>query len=225
MLLIPWREASEDVEIAWFDEYSWHLRWIRTESFLRSWLGYADCEKKTFSLGPQRFVSPLNLICRARDEAWSSKVRRRPTHGDLHQRNIIIDRIGEELNPWLIDFGWTRVLHSLVDYALLEASLKMFFFARFFSEDRYLQLHDLLHNNSRSIKRYRTGPEEAMLNIIQAIRNKAREEVYSYEAWPREYYLASLFVSLGLITIPTGLPRMAWLTSAWFATQIGQQQH
>lgn len=218
-LLAAWRSASRPGEINWVDAYKYYLRWERAEPFVKSWLGEAECAKKTTGVNGRKLASPFRMIEQISSDAWKAPVNLRPVHGDLHQRNIIMDKVGEEFNPWLIDFGWTREFHALVDYALLEASLKIFHFGKFFSEERYLKLHDLLHQStSDSLKHY--GPEEAMLGLVRTIRRMAKQEVHNRGAWPREYYLASLIVSMGLLPIQTSLIRMTWLTSAWFASHL-----
>ena len=40
-------------------------------------------------------------------------------HGDLHLGNILIGPAGD---AWLIDFEWTRLGHTLLDWAGLEAA-------------------------------------------------------------------------------------------------------
>jgi hypothetical protein len=218
-LIAAWRHASRPGEINWTDDYKYYLRWERTEPFIKSWLGQIECNRKTTVVNGRKLISPLRMIHQIHSEAWKEPVNKRPVHGDLHQRNIIMDRVGEEFNPWLIDFGWTREFHALVDYALLEASLKIFHFGKFFSEGRYLKLHDALHQKGSDSLRHH-GPEEAMLRLVRTIRQMARKEVYNREAWPREYYIASLIVSMGLLPIQTSLIRITWLTSAWFASHI-----
>ena len=219
--LSPFQKASSEGEIQWFENYKWYLRWERTLDFLEKWLGKADCRRRSLSWGGRTLVSPLLKIRQLAAEKIQAKVRLRPVHGDLHQKNIILEKIGEELNPWVIDFGWTRVFHNLVDYALLEASLKLFHFAPFFSEERFLSLHDFLQDESATPKLRFSSQEAACLKLITLIRRKARREILSPLAWPEEYYLSSLLVSMGLLCIPTCSRRMGWLASSWFASHLG----
>lgn len=218
-VLAPWSDGNSTEQIRWFEDYSWYLRWERTQEFLRDWLGDSTYNHLTGNPDPSGLASPLATILKLQEDGATASVRFRPVHGDLHQRNIILDSIGREFVPWVIDFGWTRRFHALVDYALLEASLKIFHFARFCTENRYLQIHDLLHERRRAASGSGGKTEPAMIRLIQTIRDNARAEVEP-EAWPHEYYLSSLLVSMGLITIPTSLPRMAWLTAAWFAEHL-----
>jgi hypothetical protein len=219
MLANSWRKDSRLTEIHWIADYADYLRWSRTQSFAKSWLGQNECRQRTIKIYGRELVSPLRMINQIGTENWKERVYTRPVHGDLHQRNIIMDKVGGELDPWLVDFGWTCEFHSMVDYALLEASLKSFHFGHFFGEEHYLELHDLLHEGGKGNMRHR-GAEEAMLRLVRTIRRKARKEVCDKKAWPREYYLASLIVNIGLLSIPTNLVRTTWLTSAWFASHI-----
>lgn len=219
ILAASWRKDSLLAVINWGEDYADYLRWGRTKSFAESWLGQNECRQRMTVINSRRLTSPLRMINQIRSENWKEQVNTRPVHGDLHQRNIIMDKVGGEFSPWLVDFGWTCQFHALVDYALLEASLKSFYFGQFFGEEHYLKLHDLLHEKSRHSNRHR-GPEEAMLRLVRTIRRKARKEVLDNKAWPREYYLASLIVNMGLLSIPTSLVRTTWLTSAWFASHL-----
>lgn len=214
-LFLPWHAARQVGQIEWFRHYEWYLRWSRTTEFVQRWIGSPSPRKFLVARG-KKWPCPIETIERLRDERAGAEVFMRPVHGDLHQRNIIVDPIGDEYNPWLIDFEWTQVFHSMVDYVLLEASLKIFHFSRYISEDRYMSLHDVLAGDSRRVA---TAAENEMIEVIRTIRRYARKEVGS-EGWPGEYYTASLLVAAGLLSVPTCPVRICWLTAAWMANQI-----
>ncbi len=217
-----WQEAAEtDDQFQWFKEYRKYLRWNRTEEFLQKWIGNKKSEP--FKIDGNDYQSPYSVIEKSLKEfSYVSTAKKRPVHGDLHQRNIILDRIGDTYNPWIIDFGWTKKFHALVDYALLEASLKIFHFYKCFSEQEYMRIHDMMDCGfSKEYKSNLDPWQQDLWSIIGTIRKHAKEE--TPETWPNEYYVSSLLVSIGMIAIPTCPPRAAWLTAAWFATKIRNQ--
>ena len=66
------------------------------------------------------YPNPLKLYSALLDEMLVG--RRSIIHGDLHPRNILVDRDGR---PWLIDFGRVRQGHTLFDFIKLETYLRL----------------------------------------------------------------------------------------------------
>jgi hypothetical protein len=219
-LKMAWGQPVEQKTISWFKDYDWYLRWSRTKKFLKgSWIE-EKINEPTFNVGDMTLINPYAKILQIERDKHSSIVKYRTVHGDLHQKNIIIDIKGEELIPWIIDFARTRNFHSIVDYAFLEASLKIFHFSKYYSDMNYIKLHDNLHSEIEVAGPGFSPTDIEILKIIHKIRSYAKKEVLNDNAWPEEYYLSSLFVSMGLISIHTCPSWYAWLTSSWLATKL-----
>lgn len=221
--LQPWGGSPTSRQINWFQEYERkppesYLRWSKLKTFVEQ--RHDAFNDSNVRVGRHCLHSPLRLLrdLRRNPKRWRHRVRTRPVHGDLHLRNLFLEKHGHVFLPWLIDFGWTRRFHCMVDYALLEASLKIFHFGRHFSEKRYLELHDQLAEHHTSGKAACLSTDEAALvQLIETIRLAAREEALD---WPYEYYMSSCLISLGLMTVRTSPVRTAWITASWFAERI-----
>ena len=231
-----WEQSGKLGVIQWSSHYdlappggkTGYLRWGRTKTKAKEWLGENAMAEQKILFHGRELWSPLYAVQQIERSKLSAQVKIRPVHGDLHPNNIIIEKVGQESKPWIIDFGWTRRFHALVDYSLLEASLKIFNYSRFFSEERYLVLHDLLalfdktedaparkkaKNNAKL-----SNQETIVFDILQSIRQRAKAET---QDWPHEYYLSSLLVSIGQLPLwRSAMPRATLLTGAWFATNL-----
>lgn len=204
-------------------EYRSYLQWDKnsgTKRFLEEWIGQDGRDKIATLLLELGLTCPWERVeqCLESGACFDSKVR--PVHGDYHQRNIIIEELSGGITPWLIDFEWTGKRHVLVDYALLEASLKLFEFAGLFSESEFLGLHDALDKDQGANHLESHKPGNNVWRILREIRNQAKAEGLSKEHWREQYYTASLFVTMGLLTKPSCARRMGYLSSAWFASHI-----
>jgi hypothetical protein len=67
----------------------------------------------------RRFVNPFYLLKGMQPFVYLTYVS--TTHGDLNQRNILVDQAG---SPWLIDFQRTGPGHILRDVAMLDTALR-----------------------------------------------------------------------------------------------------
>src|SRR5258708_24631250 len=65
-----------------------------------------------------RLPNPLKRYLRILEQRISGTLS--TIHGDLHTANILIGPGG---GPGLIDFEWTRVGHTLFEWAVLESSM------------------------------------------------------------------------------------------------------
>jgi len=220
----PWKQHRQKSEFTLANEYKKYHRWgRRTKLFLSKWLGREGRASSALYLRESGLRCPWTLLERIRDERRKLSAYKRPVHGDLHQRNIIVDRLPDKIVPWLIDFEWTAKRHALIDYALLEASLKLFHFARFFRETDYLALHDCLHYGDRPRSLEAHEYSDTMLRTVSAIRELARKEVYEEDRWPFEYYMSSFLITMGLLGMGNCAVQMGYLTAAWLALHIEQQ--
>ena len=79
-----------------------------------------DDDQVLAGLGRGPYPNPLKLYPALLGEMLEG--RRSVIHGDLHLRNVLVDRDGR---PWLIDFGRVREGHTLFDFIKLETYLRL----------------------------------------------------------------------------------------------------
>lgn len=85
--------------------------------------------------------NPLTFI---NDQCFKARYKcsRGPVHGDLHANNVIIDRYR---NVRLIDFAWAHSSkHVLVDYVLMECSLRFLLFPNSINPSEQLEVDKIL---------------------------------------------------------------------------------
>lgn len=124
------------------------------------------------------------------------------THGDLNQRNILVDHLNY---PWLIDFQSTGRGHILRDVATLDAAIRFQLLATHQATlDEFLVLEETL-NTARLFGQLATLPEApvpenpALTKTYQAVvhlRKLAGWLVRDQERDMREYYIALLYMAL-----------------------------
>jgi hypothetical protein len=240
--LLGLRRTTPAEPIRYWDEYERYIRWGATKSVLAGMLG-PDRLRDTVPTADSELMSPVVLRDRLLRKP-GPPVRRRMVHGDCHQRNLLLHRTvgGKEFTPTLIDFRWTQErFHWPVDYAVMEASLKLFHFADSLGEGAYLRLHDDLDDEGPTPERTRkanpgrrasrggkgppasepAGVERDLRRVLDTIRSCARRECAGYRGqWPEEYYTSSLLVTLGMIGVPSCNAYRGWLTAAWFADKL-----
>lgn len=132
------------------------------------------------------------------------------SHGDLHSENIIID----DSKVFLIDFGMTEVAHCFVDYATLEASIRLKLTPAYFPtnelekvDEFFLKLFDI--SDASIDQKIQNEDLRKSMKVIAKIRQLAVEKVYgnSHTFSSTEdlelHYLISLFcISLRNIKYP-----------------------
>lgn len=144
---------------------------------------------------------------------YSLKTYKKICHGDLHSENFFKDNKG----VYLIDFGWTNKLHSLIDYATLECSIKfkhlpfyvpvndlMLYEANLLSIDSFSNDFDLLFIK-REIACY-------LFKLIVQIREKAKTHMIE-KASSLEYLISLFIITFRQIQYPD-LNQMYALSSA-----------
>ena len=134
--------AAKPEEIDLLEEdkgYEWYLRNNRP-SRIEAILGELRKVHDTFEFLGAQIYNPLYAI-REVHKKRTCKVG--PVHGDLHPKNIILD--GNYQKVGLIDFAWSAYpRHTLVDYTLLENSLRFMLFPGFCSLPEQLEVDKLL---------------------------------------------------------------------------------
>jgi hypothetical protein len=130
-----------------------------------------------------------------------------PAHGDLHPKNVILD---ETNYPHLIDFYWhRRYRHILVDYVLLENSIRFLLFPNFANlDDRKLVDTLLLKEDgyseilADSFSSAKMKPAyKSLARMIQLIRKRARAQKAIVKDFT-EYLISQFIVLYGLLDYP-----------------------
>lgn len=142
------------------------------------------CEVGEFEIQKYRVTSNPKLILKDLLEQSSVGFTCALIHGDLHLSNIVAD--GNIANPTLIDYAWTkRSSHVLIDYVMLESSLRIMRFPRSinpglilavdralitdFSGDEAGRIANSLPGESLTRQRL-----EVMIGAVRAVRTKAK---------------------------------------------------
>lgn len=151
------------------------------EAVVRS--AFSDCDEVQVSpdsdlvladLGHGPYSNPLKLYPDLLDRTL--EVHQSIIHGDLHPRNILIDRLG---HPWLIDFGRVRKGHTLFDFIKLETYLRLDVLSRIsdFSLTEYIEFEEALVdatcNGFQTTKKLANRNLRKALRVILSIRRSA----------------------------------------------------
>ena len=162
---------------------------------LRGWMGGAG--------GTEFFNTTLeNLVVFAEEFGpfhVDTEVLMKNLHGDLHPRNVFVDRSG---SPHLIDFGWAHRGHALKDYVLMEASLFLFALPRYkvpFPELAKAIRAALASYTAPSLHGF-SGYLRRMLCLARVIRGNA-DQFCCWRNHEAEYWSALFLVVIGLIQI------------------------
>lgn len=220
---------APDTSFDWFNEYSGtkgsraYLDWDKVSAAIRD-----DFESllKRVNLKRPGLADPFALIKSLETDSkrWVEEipVKVMTVHGDTHQRNIILQPVGQTVVAWLIDFDWSRQFHALVDYTLLEASLKTFYYARYIHPDRMPTLHDRIDANGTE-RGDLDNVEHTLVDFLRDLRQRSQAVCGTLNSWRAEYHLSSFLVTLGLLTNFACSPLHAWETLAWLAGTLLNQ--
>lgn len=124
------------------------------------------------------------------------------THGDLNQRNILVDRLGY---PWLIDFQSTGPSHVLRDVATLDAVTRFQLLASSQANlDEFLALEETLgtiqyFNQLENLPETTSIDNPALAKVYQTVlylRKLACWMVRDQEKDMSEYYIALFYITL-----------------------------
>jgi len=218
---------APDTSFDWFNEYSGtkgsraYLDWDKVSAAIRD-----DFESllKRVNLKRPGLADPFALIKSLETDSkrWAEiPVKFMTVHGDTHQRNIILQPVERRVVAWPIDFDWSRQFHALVDYTLLEASLKTFYYARYIHPDRMPTLHDhIVANDPKRGDLDLDIVEGTLVDFLRDIRKRSQTVCGAFNSWRTEYHLSSFLVTLGLLTNFGCSPLHAWGTLAWLAGSL-----
>lgn len=127
---------------------------VKIKDALDWWLSKEDIEKAAIEIGRKQLEESIrkhfniNLadIKKSIDKIKEKEIRDEfgAVHGDLHSQNVIIDR-NKEIH--LIDFGWTGIKWRLIDFIMMECSLKFLVAPPNSPLMDLLKLEDLLDEN------------------------------------------------------------------------------
>ena len=186
----------------YFDKY---FRGDAAKERIRCILGdNANTEDSTFLGAP--ILNPLKTLERLPDRERLCLSR---VHGDLHPDNVILEH--RTRTAHLIDFAWAdRVREVLVDFVLLETSIRFNLFPKRMNLEEQLEVDDKLLEEDGADEipscRFQT-PEsrqsyDRLAAAVQTIRNCARS--FLEADFSMERYLLTQFILLLLLASPRG---------------------
>jgi hypothetical protein len=145
---------------------------------------------------PETYPNPLTVYPQVLGRVLEG--RRSYVHGDLHLRNVLVDKWGR---GWLIDFARVEKRHNLFDFIKLETYVRLMGLAGdeiTFSHDEYAQFEKALADATLGKESGATCPANSHLEtayqVILAIRHIAR----SYMMQKPDAFLAEYFPALFL---------------------------
>lgn len=193
-------ETAQLKDIELLKSYKWYLRGCYATERIKSVLG-GNAKKRQFCFLSAQIFNPL-IALRKLPSRFTCNVG--PVHGDLHPKNIIFNR---QMHPGLIDFAWSRhQRHILVDFVLLENSLRFFIFPKCYNLEEQLKIDKLLlHekgylqiiNCSFSTKKCKQLYLR-LASMVQKIRENARRVAGAKYTF-NEYLLSQFIVLYGLL--------------------------
>lgn len=155
----------------------------------------------SFKMMPSRsFPNPFRVLSTAQPLIRSTY--KAITHGDLNQRNILVDHLGY---PWLIDFQSTGPGHILRDVATLDAVTRFQLLAASQATlDEFLAIEETLSavQYFRQLDELPDSPvtdNPALVKVYQTtvhLRKLARWMVRDQDKDMSEYYIALLYITL-----------------------------
>lgn len=187
----------------------WNTQKPITESVKIIYQDYIKSESKIFktisliknvpesSLNLEELVTNYETI-----KNYTLKTNKKVCHGDLHSENFFKDESG----VYLIDFGWTKQHHSLIDHATLECSLKFKHLPFYIPIEELVKFeNELLSINSFS-KTYDLSfinykPLLEISKLIIHIRENAKKHMLDPEN-PLEYLISLFIINFRQIQYP-----------------------
>jgi hypothetical protein len=188
------------------DQYEHYTRRTEAEKVLSSIFG-ANRDKDRFSFLEAEIANPLIFLGNACFEL-PQRGRRGPVHGDLHANNVVIDNFKK---VHLIDFAWADAQkHVLVDYVLMECSLRFLLFPHYVNPSEQLRVDECLLNadGPEELERWATGsPLEGKYRRLGIMLNEVRGEARKFLAADNnngflEYLAAQFLVLFGQMSYP-----------------------
>ncbi|WP_214072577.1 thiamine-phosphate kinase [Mucilaginibacter sp. dw_454] len=144
--LKKWMNDYQIISTDWNSQYDWYLRWERSKKRILSILNCENEDQEYVFYNERKFHNPVNVITKIKSE--TNDFITRVIHGDLHQRNILLNGKDHVEQPWIIDFEWTKGdMHFLVDYALLECSIKFQYLTSLMVDNEIFTFEKCLNNH------------------------------------------------------------------------------
>ena len=122
-------------------------------------------------------------------------------HGDLHPNNVVINQHNK---PSLIDFAWAGEGDILIDFVLMECSLRFLLFPHNIDWPAHRRVAQMLVTEdgpAEIIQFYKENPNTVhqerylrMAQAIQIVRSRAKDHAKSY--WDFDNYLCGQFMML-----------------------------
>ena len=179
--------------------YSRYLRRHRSREIIKLIFG-SKGDSEQFNFLGKNIYNPLYLINQLSDRRFNLWIGF--VHGDLHPRNIVLF---EGRVPYLIDFAWACAeQHILVDFVLLENSLRFLLFPRIYNFKEQAEVDESLleetgYDNIKNIH-FSAGIKRRLYSklakMIAAIRIEAKDY---FENNFNEYLIAQFLVLYGLL--------------------------
>ena len=145
------------------------------------------------------YPNPLDVYPNLLDRTL--KGRRSFVHGDLHLRNILIDKTGR---GWLIDFAKVKKRHNMFDFIKLETYIRLMALSNIsgaFSSNEYIQFEQSL--NAATLDQDSTLPTNLELakayHVIRNIRRIARKYMARGADFKNEYFPALFLYVLSML--------------------------
>lgn len=188
-------------------DYTWYTRKQAAEPILTSVYGRHH-QKVNFNFIGADITNPILFIDnRCFGEAREGWIG--PVHGDLHANNVMLDKHG---GVFLIDFAWAcPSRHVLVDYVLMECSLRFLLFPHHVNLEEQLKVDTLLLKQdgaSRLIRWASGSPLEHYYRRLGIMLNHIRTEATQFcvrggDAGFLEYLAAQFLVLFGQMSYKT----------------------
>ena len=138
--------------------------------------------------------NPRRVIDRLLESARAFEAATGPVHGDLHPKNIVLDRDGE---LYIIDFGWARTgAPVVVDYIMLDINLRSITLPSQVGVQHVLDIASFL-----SIDQQAPAPHPLIEARVELIRDKIwrRLKTGVVQDWVTEYIVPFFMVAYGLL--------------------------
>jgi hypothetical protein len=217
-------QCSTCEHIALFPHYSPYLR------LERGWQ-----QKLAASIGSDQSIKVLGLLVRnplmtlefvQRNLAHCHGIcSLSAVHGDLHPRNVIV---GDIQRAALIDFGWTqRSFHTMVDFVLMETSLKFFYLPWSLRRRELIAAESALSTEFMPIPTVSDEWLAGALRLLQVVRQNADHYlIKSDEHWFVKQYLLPLFlITMGTFNFAAKVTNLEYLllSAGLLAEQIEKE--
>lgn len=147
---------------------------------------YVDPKAKALTWIGKNYPNPLHLYPDILSRALEGK--KSLVHGDLHLRNILVDRSNQ---GWLIDFALVKERHNLYDFIKLEVFIRQMVLAQEqydFSFADYVQFEEALLDEAVAV------PDDGALRKVYQVIRKIRESATHYTRNFAAEYLPALFL-------------------------------